>query len=121
MLAADEGDGAPAWVAERGGHGDRLRGSGPPRDDDVPLPAAEIYAIYVDPDAWRRGAGRALMPTAVDHWLAGRHDAVLWVLEANSPGRAFYEALGWRLRTAAARRSTSVGSRAPEIRYRLTD
>jgi hypothetical protein len=31
--------------------------SGPPRDEDVPLPAAEIYAIYVRPQSWRHGLG----------------------------------------------------------------
>jgi len=120
-LAPDEGDGAPAWVAERGGTAIGFVSSGPPRDDDVPLPAAEIYAIYVLPDGWRSGAGRALMSTAVDHWLArGATTLTLWVLEANSPARAFYEAVGWT--PDGHRQEIDFGGfERMEIRYRLTD
>jgi ribosomal protein S18 acetylase RimI-like enzyme len=85
----------------------------------VPLPAAEIYAIYVLPDAWRRGAGSALLTTAVDHWRAhGATTLVLWVLKANARGRAFYEALGWH--ADGRREEIDLGGRAtPEVRYRL--
>ena len=96
MLESDEGGEAPAWLAERDGRAIGFVASGPPRDDDVPPPAAEVYAIYVMPDSWRGGAGKALIGSAADHWKArGAATMVLWVLEANSSGRAFYEALGW--------------------------
>ena len=42
--------------------------SGPPRDEDAPRPAAEIYAIYVLPQPWREGHERNLLETAMDHW-----------------------------------------------------
>ena len=120
-LQPDEGDRAPAWIAERGGAVIGFVSSGPPRDEDVPLPAAEIYAIYVLSDAWRSGAGRALMSTAVDHWLArGATTLTLWVLEANARARGFYEAMGW---TPDGRRQEIDfgGFERMEIRYRLTD
>jgi ribosomal protein S18 acetylase RimI-like enzyme len=70
-------------------------GCGPSRDADVPG-LAEVYAVYIDPSYWGRGAGTALMEAVR---LALRQDgyteAVLWVLEANSRARAFYEGLGW--------------------------
>jgi GNAT superfamily N-acetyltransferase len=86
----------------------------------VPPPAAEVYAIYVLPDFWREGAGRALLATAVDHWQArGATTLVLWVLEANARGRAFYEAMGWQ--PDGGRQSIDLGGFATtEIRYRRT-
>ncbi|HTU72949.1 MAG TPA: GNAT family N-acetyltransferase [Trebonia sp.] len=57
----------------------------------------EVYAIYLDPACWSRGAGRALMDAAVA-WLAaaGYERAVLWVLADNARARRFYEIAGWR-------------------------
>jgi GNAT superfamily N-acetyltransferase len=119
MLEGEERDMAPAWIAERGGVAIGFVSSGPPRDEDVPLPGAEIYAIYVLSEAWRSGAGGALLAAAVDHWRA-RHAAtlVLWVLEANAAGRAFYEALGWE--ADGRRQQIDFGAfNSPEIRYSL--
>jgi GNAT superfamily N-acetyltransferase len=42
----------------------RSRGA-PSRDDDEEDRVAEIGAIYVHPDAWRTGIGRALMDVAL--------------------------------------------------------
>jgi GNAT superfamily N-acetyltransferase len=83
----------------------------------VPLPAAEVYAIYVMPDSWRSGAGTALLATAVNHWRAlGTTRLVLWVLEANTQGRAFYEARGWQ--ADGQRQEVDFGGFArTEIRY----
>ena len=119
MLEGEERDMAPAWIAERGGVAIGFVSSGPPRDEDVPLPGAEIYAIYVFPDAWRSGAGRALLTTAADHWRGrGVTTLVLWVLEANVAGRAFYEAMGWS--ADGRRQEIDFGAfSAPEVRYRL--
>lgn len=116
-LQRDEGDGAPAWVAERAGVTIGFVSSGPPRDEDVPLPAAEVYAIYVLPGEWRGGAGTALLTAATDHWLArGATSLVLWVLEANSGARAFYEAMGWRW--DGRRQELDFGGfTTPELRY----
>jgi GNAT superfamily N-acetyltransferase len=115
--AAEGGD--AAWMAEIYGRAVGFVTSGPPRDDDVPAPAAEVYAIYVAPSEWRRGAGRALLEAATAEWW--RRDAaalVLWVLEGNVRGRAFYEALGWQLDGES--RDIELGDLAvPEVRYRL--
>ena len=119
ILESDPNGAAPAWVAEGNGRVVGFLSSGPPRDEDVPPPAAEIYAIYVMPEAWRRRAGSALLNAAVDHWRSrGAAMLVLWVLEANARGRAFYDALGWQ--ADGRRQEVTLGGRAiPEVRYRL--
>jgi GNAT superfamily N-acetyltransferase len=97
LLETDPEGRAPTWIAERGGRAVGFVASGPPRDDDVPPPAAEVYALYVRPEAWRTGAGSTLLSTAVDHWRAGGATTlVLWVLQANGLARSFYESQGWR-------------------------
>jgi GNAT superfamily N-acetyltransferase len=64
---------------------------------------AELHAIYVRPDAWGTGAGRALMDAAVGHLAeAGCRDVVLWVLATNERARRFYEKAGWHADGAEA-------------------
>jgi ribosomal protein S18 acetylase RimI-like enzyme len=59
---------------------------------------AELYAIYVLPDHWSGGVGRALMEAMLSLAAeAGYTDVSLWVLEANSRARRFYEDSGFRL------------------------
>lgn len=119
MLEADPEGAAPAWVAERDGRTIGYLSSGPPRDDDVPLPAAEVYAIYVLPKAWRSGTGRLLLTAAVDHWRSfDTTTLVLWVLERNARARAFYEAMGWR--PDGCRQTLELGGTSTiEMRYCL--
>ena len=119
MLTRDAEGELPAWLAQRDGRAVGFISSGPPRDEDVPLPAAEMYAIYVLPEAWRRGVGRALLETATGHWRAHRGGTlVLWVLEGNSWARRFYEALGWRP-DGGRQLLEMAGAKFYEIRYRL--
>lgn len=120
MLARDVDGDAPAWVAEREGRVVGFVSSGPPRDEDVALPAAEIYAIYVLPQSWRQTLGRTLMDTAVAHWQAGGATTLtLWVFEANERARAFYDTMGWR--PDGGRQQLQLGGfAASEIRYRAS-
>jgi ribosomal protein S18 acetylase RimI-like enzyme len=88
--------------------------TGPSRDEDE---LGELYAIYVDPQAWSTGAGRALMASAETTLAAGYDAALLWVLEDNPRARGFYERAGWApdgIRKAEQR----FGVRAAEVRYR---
>jgi GNAT superfamily N-acetyltransferase len=67
-----------------------------------------LYLMYVLPEHWRRGAGRALMQGAADALRAlGYERAVLDVLEANDRARRFYEATGWT--PSGARRTDDYG------------
>jgi ribosomal protein S18 acetylase RimI-like enzyme len=80
----------------------------------------EVYALYVDPECWRRGVGRTLLVAACDRLRsAGFDDAVLWVHEGNERARSFYGATGWH--TDGTRRTQEVwGIDAPEVRYHRT-
>ncbi|MGD0862833.1 MAG: GNAT family N-acetyltransferase [Candidatus Limnocylindrales bacterium] len=118
-LERDEAGRLPAWLAERGGRALGFVSSGPPRDEDVPLPAAEVYAIYVRPEEWRRGVGQALLETALRHWRdRGVATLVLWVFEANARARAFYEAMGWQP-DGARQELELAGESVIEVRYRV--
>jgi GNAT superfamily N-acetyltransferase len=68
----------------------------PSRDEDAGERTSEIAALYVDPDHWRAGAGRALITTTL-HDLAGClwRDVTLWVFEANDRARSFYVEMGF--------------------------
>jgi GNAT superfamily N-acetyltransferase len=118
ILESDPEGMAPAWIAERDGRAVGFVSSGPPRDEDVPLPAAEVFALYVLPTAWRQGLGRLLLTTAVDYWLSRRSATLtLWVLEDNARARTFYEATGWL--PDGARQPLEMGAfSVAEIRYR---
>ncbi len=87
---------------------------GPSRDEQGP---GELYAIYVDPDAWSTGAGRALIETAEEQLRREYAVAYLWVLEDNPRARAFYERAGWTP-DGARKAEERFGVRAPEVRYR---
>jgi len=119
-LGGDAGLASPAWVAERDGCVVGYTSTGPPRDGDVPLPSAEVYAVYVRPSAWRAGVGRALLGVAVAEW-SSRHTEmmVLWVLEGNARARRFYEAMGWT--PDGSRQQIDLGGiAATEIRYKTS-
>lgn len=121
----DDGSREPIWVAEVAGEAIGFVTCGSPRDEDwkssrgqVGRLGGEVYAIYVAPDGWRKGAGRALLETATSHLRAcGSETLVLWVLEANTNGREFYEAMGWR--PDGTRHLLDLGGfTVPEVRYR---
>ncbi|MGH2957758.1 MAG: GNAT family N-acetyltransferase [Solirubrobacterales bacterium] len=63
-----------------------------PEDSDV----AELVAIYVHPDRWRRGVGSGLISDAIAA-VAGRgyRELVLWTFERNSAARSFYRRHGF--------------------------
>jgi GNAT superfamily N-acetyltransferase len=79
---------------------DRIRGfaaCGPARDEELVSPdSGQLFALYLDEELVGHGAGRALHDAALDALrAAGRAGAVLWVLENNARGRAFYARQGW--------------------------
>jgi ribosomal protein S18 acetylase RimI-like enzyme len=92
---------------------------GPSRDDDGDG-VGELYAIYVEPELWGRGAGRGLMRGALDALRdAGYAEATLWVLEENPRARRFYEASGWST-DGTAKDDTYLGTEVREVRYRIS-
>ncbi len=82
---------------------------GPGRDPDLPG-LRELYALYVHPSHWRRGTGTELLAAC------GPVD-MLWVLEGNERGRAFYERHGFRPDGTA--KTLDLDGPVLEVRYRL--
>jgi GNAT superfamily N-acetyltransferase len=90
---------------------------GASRDADA-LGAGELYALYVDPERWRSGAGRTLVEATRERLLGRGHDeAILWVLDGNEPAERFYAADGWR-RDGASRWEDPWGVRSLVHRFR---
>jgi ribosomal protein S18 acetylase RimI-like enzyme len=90
------------------------------RDQDSdPQIVAEIAAIYIDPDYWHRGTGRALCFRAMEAArLQHFTEVTLWVLASNTAARNFYQAMGFH--PDEATRSESFANRElHEVRYRI--
>jgi ribosomal protein S18 acetylase RimI-like enzyme len=102
-FVADDGDGVQGFVSV-----------GPSRDERG---LGELYAIYVHPDAWSSGVGRALIERGELELRASYDEATLWVLEDNPRARSFYEAAGWSA-DGATKSDERWGVRARELRYR---
>jgi len=68
------------------------------RDGVVPLDGLmELWALYIDPDHWRKGLGKKLTRLAMEE--CRRREVghlVLWVLESNSEAQKFYQDLGFQ-------------------------
>lgn len=112
------GDGSYILAAEVDGRICGLCLMGPSRDVGAPRSEAEIVALYVRPDHWRSGIGRALVTAALDRFVAeGYEEAIVWTLAESPRNIAFYEALGFRLDGGTQRRP-SFGSPL-EVRFRL--
>jgi GNAT superfamily N-acetyltransferase len=77
----------------------------------------ELYAIYVHPNHWDTGAGRALIAAGEERLQQlGHKEALLWVLEDNPRARRFYEIAGWS--TDGTTRPIEIfGIPVPEVRY----
>jgi GNAT superfamily N-acetyltransferase len=103
-------------VAEVEGEVRGFASVGAAREEREPL--GELYAIYVDPDHWGAGLGRALIAEAEERLrAAGFAEAILWVLEDNPRTRRFYEAAGWT-HDGGSKRDTHLGTEVSEVRYR---
>ncbi|MFJ7218304.1 GNAT family N-acetyltransferase [Amycolatopsis sp. NPDC098790] len=76
-------DGGPVLVAEDDGAVVGFAAYGP----------GQLYALYLLPEHWGRGLGRALHDRVVEE-LPG-DSAVLWVLSTNERAKAFYLRQGW--------------------------
>jgi GNAT superfamily N-acetyltransferase len=81
---------------------DGTPGPFPGGQDSAEASVAELYALYVAPEWWSTGTGRALMDRVLAEVRAeGYPRIVLWVLTENARARRFYERCGFRLSGAA--------------------
>jgi len=94
----------------------------PSRDKDADArTVAEIGGIYILPQHWRKGTGRALCNRALATARQQDYTAVtLWVLASNDGARRFYEAMGFSLDGAAKTDKAADGSELHEVRFRMT-
>jgi ribosomal protein S18 acetylase RimI-like enzyme len=108
-------------VAEEGGSVTGFCDLIPSRDKDAdPGTVAEIAAIYILPQHWRKGAGRALCQSALaEARKRGCQAVTLWVLASNGAARRFYEAMDFSLDGATKTEWTTDGSELHEVRFRI--
>lgn len=92
--------------------------------DPLDVTLGHLHRLYVRPVQWGRGAGRRLHDDCLRRLGdEGFAEATLWVLEANTRARRWYERLGWEAtgergssthRLASTRSGTGAGcSRSP--------
>ncbi|MFD6999264.1 GNAT family N-acetyltransferase [Streptomyces mirabilis] len=110
-------------VAERDGEVVGWACHGPYRDDEARgdgIGAAELYAIYVDPERVGAGVGRALLTESIARCTAAGHERMLlWVLEGNARARRFYAQAGFG--PDGGEEPFDVdGVAVPEVRYART-
>lgn len=87
------------------------------RDNDAPPGTAELTTLYVLPDFWGKGYGRALMEAVLQKAKERGYASIsLWVLESNVRARRFYEIAGFRP-DGAVKTETWQGVVLPEVRY----
>lgn len=86
---------------------------------DAPA-AAELATLYALPEVWGARVGRRLMAATVEAMRQGGYRyATLWVLEANTRARRFYEAAGWRWNGTTVE-DVTAGIILPKLRYRCS-
>lgn len=109
------------WTLLVAEEGERVVGFttfGPSGDQPIDPNVGEVYAIYVDPDTWGKGYGRALFSAAVRGLVdAGFSEATLWVLGTNARARRFYEIAGW-VADGGAKTEYRGDIALREVRYR---
>jgi len=107
----------PSFVAEVEGEVVGFVGVGASRDDDA---EGELFTIYVLPDHWGAGIGRALLEAGEEELRRlGHEQVVLWVLDDNPRARRFYEIAGWAA-DGKAQDVEMFGFHLREVRYAKT-
>ena len=106
---------SPPLVAEVDGALVGFVAVGPTHDENGD---GELYAIYVHPDHWGTGVGRALIGAGEARLKElGHRDVHLWVLDDNPRARRFYEAAGWST-DGTTREIEILGFELTEVCYR---
>ena len=91
------------------------------RETDAPATLGELWAVYVAPEHWNRGAGRALWARGRAHLAAaGFLDVIVWVLADNRRALRFYRVAGFALDPGGERMLEIGSERVREIRLRLS-
>jgi ribosomal protein S18 acetylase RimI-like enzyme len=95
-------------VVETGGSVVGYAHTGPSRGADAAPETGELYSLYVSPDHWDLGVGRAIHDAGLKAMVDdGYRQATLWMLGTNDRARRFYGRQGWT--TVAGRRTQEFG------------
>ena len=106
ILVAEDAGAVVGFVAAGHARGDDEFGMG------------EVYAINVDPPAWGRGAGRALLAAATA-WLDARFAvSILWVVDGNQRARALSTSARAGQLDGATKTESYGGADVNNCRYR---
>jgi GNAT superfamily N-acetyltransferase len=90
---------------------------GPARDEGHKGTAAELYAIYMAPSHMGQKLGQVLYARCEQVLERDKYPLVLvWVLEANTGARRFYEKMGF-MPDGATKLVPIGGADLPELRY----
>jgi len=110
----------PIFVAEQEDGIVGIVACGSSQDEDVDRErVGEIYVIYVHPEHWRQGVGRALLGRSLDRLQEdGFEEAILWVLRGNQQAIRFYEGAGFEADGASRIKRRADGLEMPIVRYR---
>jgi ribosomal protein S18 acetylase RimI-like enzyme len=116
--AAGKHPGAHLLVAEEGGKIIGFETYGPAREPAFGY-AGELYAAYFLPEAMGKGLGTEMMKTVFrDLCAQGLNDMIVWVMEANTRGRRFYEKILGGAIVEGSRQSFEIaGATIWEIAY----
>jgi ribosomal protein S18 acetylase RimI-like enzyme len=89
------------------------------RDPKSKPTTGEIWALYVEPAHWGRGAGLALWDAAREGLMEeGCTEVTLWVPLANGRAMRFFELAGFKRELNTARTAPHGGVKLEEIRLR---
>ncbi|AEG44825.1 GNAT family N-acetyltransferase [Isoptericola variabilis] len=103
-------------VAEADGRMLGFASWGPSRDEDAEPGDLELYAIYLDPEAWGRGVARDLMRTVLADVSDGTPMS-LWVPATSERARHFYRRHGFHP-DGIERIDEVGGTPVTQVRYR---
>ena len=104
------------WLAEIAQRTVGFASIGPSRDEDAEPGDLELYAIYLDPEAWGRGVARDLMRTLLAE-VPPKTPVSLWVLADNDRARHFYRRHGFAP-DGVEKIEEYSGKTLTEVRYR---
>lgn len=89
------------------------------RDPKSKPTTGEIWALYVEPSHWGRGAGLALWDAAREGLVEeGCTEVTVWIPLCNDRALRFFELAGFKRELNTARTATISGVKLEEIRLR---
>lgn len=107
-------------VAHRDGEVLGFASAGPTHDTPTEAGVAELYELFVHPEATGTGVGGALLRGTVSILRdRGFRTVTLWVVEGNDRARRFYRREGFRP-DGSTKTTRMSGAEAIEVRYRMS-